>query len=365
MKPERLDGDRYEVGRRLGHGGMATVFLAEDTKLGRPVAIKLLADNLAHDDDFRDRFMREARLAAQLDHPNVVKVYDVSGEGDRPFIVMEHVDGGTLGDVIKSRRRPDHADALGYLIQASAGLGHAHDRRLVHRDVKPHNLLIRDSDGCVKVADFGIARAAEDTRLTRTGKIIGTDRYMAPEQLEGGDVTPATDVFSFGVVAGEVFGPDRDPALGAVIDRCLADDPEMRYRDANELRDALSEVEETGETVTRPLTRGRTRGPDTAQTAAIPVPPGARDRTAVRSRRRGGGARLLVALALVAGVVAGVLLIGSLLGGDDGDGGGDGGGGASTIPVVESPLRDEPAPQRDDPAEQAPALSDWIRANSE
>src|SRR5688572_27623924 len=156
MNPERLDGDRYEVGRRLGHGGMATVFLAEDTKLGRPVAIKLLADNLAHDDDFRERFMREARLAAQLDHPNVVKVYDVSGDGDRPFIVMEHVDGGTLGDVIKSRRRPDTADALAYLIQASDGLGHAHDRRLVHRDVKPHNLLIRDSDGCVKVADFGI-----------------------------------------------------------------------------------------------------------------------------------------------------------------------------------------------------------------
>jgi serine/threonine-protein kinase len=365
MQPERLDGDRYEVGRRLGHGGMATVYLAEDTKLGRPVAIKLLADNLAHDDDFRERFMREARLAAQLDHPNVVKVYDVSDDADRPFIVMEHVDGGTLGDVIKRRARLDPSEALRYLVQASDGLGHAHDRKLVHRDVKPHNLLIRESDGCVKVADFGIARAAEDTRLTHTGRVIGTDRYMAPEQLDGGDVTPATDVFSFGVVAGEVLGPDRDPAATAVIERCLSPDPRSRYRDANELREALSELADTADVVTRPATRTRAPAADDAPTAAIPAPSGSREPTAIHAARRGGRTRLLVGLALVAGIVAGALLIGSLLGGGGDDSDDGGGGGAATIPVVESPLRQEPAPRLEDPSQQAPALSDWIRANSE
>ena len=361
MSLESLENGRYELGDRLGHGGMATVFLAEDTKLGRPVAIKVLADNLAHDDDFRERFMREARLAAQLDHPNVVQVFDVSGAEDRPFIVMEHVGGGTLGDLIERRRDLDAEEALDVLIQGCRGLGHAHERKLVHRDVKPHNLLIRDSDGCVKVADFGIARAAEDTRLTRTGGVIGTERYMAPEQLQGGRISPATDVYSFGVVATEVLGPERGPLVGAVVDRCLSEDPRLRYRDANELCSALISLDEAdGGAVTVPIPGRPSGGDQTAPTAAIPVPPGASDPTAVRRARGAGGVRrALVILALVAVIAAGVLVAVSATGGDDGNGGGQ----TETLPVVEGPAQEAPA--LSDPAQQAPALSEWIRANSE
>ena len=357
MKPDRLDNDRYELGDRLGHGGMATVYLAEDTKLGRPVAIKLLADNLAHDDAFRERFMREARLAAQLDHPNVVKVYDVSGDADRPFIVMEHVDGGTLGDLIERRRRLDPEDGIRFLIEGCCGLGHAHERKLVHRDVKPHNFLIRSQDGCVKVADFGIARAAEDSHLTKTGHVIGTERYMAPEQLNGGRVTPASDVYALGVMATEILPADREPLLGTVVDRCLSEDPERRYRNANELRDALTALDTAGGGATTvPLAPRPSGGPDTAPTAAIPEPAGARAPTHVR-RTRGarGGRRLLAVVALVAAIAVAVLVAASI---DGGDGGGDG------DPVTVPPAPVEPAPQLNDPAQQAPALSDWIRENS-
>jgi hypothetical protein len=354
LNPEHLGNGRYEISQRLGHGGMATVYLAEDTKLGRPVAIKILADNLAHDDNFRERFMREARLAAQLDHPNVVQVYDVSGDEDRPFIVMEHVSGGTLGDLIERRGRVDPSERLRMLIQGCRGLGHAHQRKLVHRDVKPHNLLIREADGCVKVADFGIARAAEDTRLTKTGGVIGTERYMAPEQLEGRTVSPATDVYSLGVVASEVLGPERGPLVGAVVDRCLSEDPRRRYRDANELCDALVALEDGGDTTVPLAARTSTRR-STAVTAPIPAPAGARDATAVRRRSPDRG-RLLVALGLVAGIVAGGLLVSSIAGGDGG-----GSGGADATQTTVSP---KPAPQLEDPTEQAPALSKWIRENS-
>jgi serine/threonine-protein kinase len=356
LKPEHLDDGRYEISQRLGHGGMATVYLADDTKLGRPVAIKILADNLAHDDDFRERFMREARLAAQLDHPNVVQVFDVSGDEDRPFIVMEYVSGGTLGDLIERRGRVDPAERLSMLIQGCRGLGHAHQRRLVHRDVKPHNLLIREADGCVKVADFGIARAAEDTRLTKTGGVIGTERYMAPEQLEGRAVSPATDVYSLGVVASEVLGSERGPLVGAVVDRCLSEDPRRRYRDANELCDALVALEAGGDT-TVPLAARTSTRPPTAVTAPIPAPTGSLEPTAVRRMRRSpGGRRLLVGLGLIAGVVAAALLVSSATGGD--------GGGADGIDATPTTLQPGPAPELDDPTQQAPALSKWIRENS-
>ena len=170
---------------------MATVYRARDLKLDREVAIKLLADNFAGDDEVRKRFSREARLAARLDHPNVVQVFDVGEEEDRLFIVMEHVEGGTLEDRLNRRGRSlDRDEALRLLGQLCQGLGHAHAKKLVHRDIKPQNLLLRDSDDCLKITDFGIARAAEETtRLTRPGKVIGTDRYMAPEQLADGRIT--------------------------------------------------------------------------------------------------------------------------------------------------------------------------------
>ena len=244
-----LGAERYELTDRLGHGGMATVYSARDLKLDRDVAIKLLADNLAGDDEVRRRFSREARLAAKLDHPNIVQVFDVGEDDGRPFIVMEQVDGGTLGDRLNGRRRSiPRGEALHLLCQLCDGLGHAHAKKLVHRDIKPQNLLLRTSDGCLKITDFGIARAAEETtRLTQAGKVIGTERYMAPEQLADGRITPAADVYACGVVADEVLPQSRPPELREIVERCLREDPADRFTDARSLGEALATVDGDGE----------------------------------------------------------------------------------------------------------------------
>ena len=197
---------RYRLEGPLGHGGMASVHLARDTELDRLVAIKLLAENLVGDTAFRERFLREARLAARLSHPNVVSVYDAGETADgRPYIVMEHVDGITLADLSKERGPLPAEEAVGLAVQASQGLAHAHAAGLVHRDVKPQNLLLR-RDGTLKVADFGIARAAEATALTQAGTVLGTAAYLSPEQALGEEVTAAADVYSLGAVLYELLG---------------------------------------------------------------------------------------------------------------------------------------------------------------
>jgi serine/threonine-protein kinase len=201
MSETIVHGGRYRLDRPLGHGGMATVYLAQDEELHRPVAIKLLAENLAGDTAFRERFLREARLAARLSHPNVVSVYDAGeAEDGRPYIVMEYVPGRTFGEL--GRVSADEAAELA--AQACRGLAHAHAAGLVHRDVKPQNLLLRD-DGTVKVADFGIARAAETTALTQVGTVLGTAAYLSPEQALGEEVTAAADVYSLGAVLYELL----------------------------------------------------------------------------------------------------------------------------------------------------------------
>ena len=201
MSETIVQGGRYRLERPLGHGGMATVYLAHDEELHRPVAIKLLAEHLAGDAAFRKRFLREARLAARLSHPNVVSVYDAGeAEDGRPFIVMEHVPGTTLAEL--GQIAPEQAVELA--IQACHGLAHAHAAGLVHRDVKPQNLLLRE-DGTVKVADFGIARAAETTALTQVGTVLGTAAYLSPEQALGEEVTAAADVYSLGAVLYELL----------------------------------------------------------------------------------------------------------------------------------------------------------------
>ena len=193
--------ERYRLERPLGHGGMATVYLALDAELDRPVAVKVLAKNLAGDAALRQRFLREARLAARLSHPNVVSVYD-AGETEEglPYIVMEYVPGRTLAEL---GRMPSE-EAVGLVLQACRGLAHAHAAGLVHRDVKPQNLLLRE-DGTVKVADFGIARAAGTTVLTQVGTVLGTAAYLSPEQALGEEVTPAADVYSLGAVLYELL----------------------------------------------------------------------------------------------------------------------------------------------------------------
>jgi serine/threonine-protein kinase len=195
-----LAAGRYRIERELGRGGMATVYLAHDEELGRPVAVKLLPEQLADDSELRARFVREARLAGRLSHPNVVRVYDAGDAAGRPFIVMEYVSGGSLADA----GRVPAARVVELAVQACAGLQHAHDAGLVHRDVKPANLLVRD-DGVLKIADFGIARAAESTRHTQAGTLLGTAAYLAPEQIAGEDATPASDVYSLGAVLYELL----------------------------------------------------------------------------------------------------------------------------------------------------------------
>jgi serine/threonine protein kinase len=212
---------RYRLEQPLGHGGMATVYLAHDTELDRPVAVKLLAENLAGDAAFRERFLREARHSARLSHPNVVSVYD-TGEADdgRPYIVMEHVKGTTLAD-----RGPLPADeAVALAVQACHGLAHAHAAGLVHRDIKPQNLLLRE-DGMLKIADFGIARAAEATALTQAGTVLGTAAYLSPEQAAGEEVTSAADVYSLGAVVYELLTGRPPHELESLAD--LADPGEI------------------------------------------------------------------------------------------------------------------------------------------
>jgi len=355
MKPQ-LGNDRYELESRLGHGGMATVYSARDLKLDRQVAIKLLADNFAGDEEVRMRFSREARLAAKLDHPNVVQVFDVGEEDDRPYIVMEHVEGGTLADRLDGRRRAmPRGEALRLLGQLCEGLGHAHQKKLVHRDIKPQNLLLRESDGCLKITDFGIARAAEETtRLTRPGKVIGTDRYMAPEQLADGEITPAADVYACGVVADELLPGRREPELREIVDRCLREDPGQRFTDARSLRDALATVDGDGEagvvrrirSQTRPTRRMTATGP---ATSSWPAP------TARRHRVGTAKARIAAVTAVVALLVAGAFLAAT--------------SGDSNSPSSPQSSKSRPAPaasvpRSTDPAEQARELADFLRAQA-
>jgi len=189
-----LIAGRYELERELGRGGMAVVWLARDTELDRPVAVKILAEHLAGDPEFRDRFLREARIAGRLAHPNLVRVFDVGEDDGLPFIVMEYVEGRTLEGV---HVEAPEATRLG--LQLCAGLEQAHAAGVVHRDLKPGNLLLR-ADGTLKIADFGIARAVEETRMTQAGTVLGTLAYLAPEQAAGHEVTTAADIYSLGVV---------------------------------------------------------------------------------------------------------------------------------------------------------------------
>jgi serine/threonine protein kinase len=261
LTPETIAG-RYAVERPLGKGGMARVYLARDEALQRPVAVKVLAGDLA-DESFRRRFLREAQLAARLSHPNVVHVFDTGEVDAQPYIVMEYVPGETVADLLVPRGKLTPAEAVEIVAQACGGLQHAHDHGLVHRDVKPQNLLVRD-DGCVKIADLGIARADESTRLTQRGTVLGTAAYLSPEQAAGEEVTPAADVYSLGAVlyelltgrtpyqfsslaelahkqaTGEIVPPrDLEPGipdrLEAVVMRCLAREPRFRPNSAAEL----------------------------------------------------------------------------------------------------------------------------------
>jgi serine/threonine protein kinase len=357
----RLDGlDRYHVDEVLGSGGMAVVYRARDEELDRPVAVKLLADNLAADEAFRKRFLREARLAARVAHKNVVQVYDCGEAEGRPYIVMEYVEGETLAELLGREGSLPPAKAVGLALQVCSGLDHAHQAGLVHRDIKPQNLLIGD-EGTVKIVDFGIARPSHGTQLTETGSVLGTAAYLAPEQAAGEEVTPAADIYAVGVVLYEMLAgrtphtaesltqllvgkqeqpipalrelaPETPAPLEDVIMRCLARLPRYRPQSAGELAAALAAT--SAEVPTVPLGRSG----DTAELPTRVAPPPAQPRGWRPSRR-------LAALAIgAAGLVFAVTLL--AFGGDSSD---------------------APPPARVDrpsPAEQARELSDWLRENS-
>src|SRR5918911_2043797 len=198
---DELFADRYKLDRRLGVGGMATVQLAFDTRLERYVAVKLLAEHLAQDSSFVSRFRREALAAARLVHPNIVQVFDfgLDEATGQHFIVVELVDGPSCAQLLRDHGTLPLDEVLDAVGQACRGLEHAHRHGVVHRDVKPGNLL-RSSDGVVKLADFGIAKAAEQSSITQVGSVLGTAAYLAPEQSRGEEATPRSDLYSLGVV---------------------------------------------------------------------------------------------------------------------------------------------------------------------
>ena len=207
----------YRVDGELGRGGMAVVYAGWHERLERPVALKMLAEHLAGDPEFRGRFLREARIASSLHHPSLVRVYDITELDGLPTIVMERLPGDTLlGGKL----------TLAEAEQVADGLAYAHRQGVIHRDLKPANIL-RGADGGVKIADFGIARAVEETMVTQAGTVLGTLRYLAPEQAAGKPVGPKADVYSLGVVLDELL--DRKPRdVRAIIARSLDPDPNAR-----------------------------------------------------------------------------------------------------------------------------------------
>ena len=266
---DELFADRYRLERRLGAGGMSTVELAFDTRLERYVAVKLLAEHLAQDSNFVARFRREALSAARLVHPNVVQVFDfgLDDATERQFIVMEHVDGQSCAEILRDEGHLGVEDAVDILTQACRGLDYAHRNGVVHRDVKPGNLL-RSHDGVVKLADFGIAKAAEQSDITKVGSVVGTAAYLSPEQARGEPAGPASDLYALGVVSYQLLAgrlpyeaasltdlarqqdtgppqgldsinPEVPPALSAAIMRALEHAPEDRYESARDMEQAL------------------------------------------------------------------------------------------------------------------------------
>jgi len=262
---------RYRLEGRLGFGGMSTVHLAMDMRLERQVAVKLLAEHLAEDPAFVSRFQREAQAAAKLVHPNVVQVFD-SGRDERTgqyFIVMEYIEGQSCAEVLRDEGWVEVPEALSIIEQACDGLHYAHRHGVVHRDVKPGNLL-RAREGEVKLADFGIAKATEQSSITQVGSVLGTAAYLAPEQARGEEAGPSADLYALGVVAYQLISgrlpyeassltelalkqqreqPARldtlvaavSPQLADAVAKALALDPRERYATALEMRQGLSD----------------------------------------------------------------------------------------------------------------------------
>ncbi|HTR89406.1 MAG TPA: protein kinase [Solirubrobacteraceae bacterium] len=268
---QQLIAGRYRLEGRLGFGGMSTVHLAFDTRLERRVAVKLLAEHLADDPTFVSRFQREAQAAARLVHPNIVQIFDsgLDDQSGRHFIVMEYIEGSSCAEILRDDGWLEVDQAVAIVEQACAGLHYAHRHGVVHRDVKPGNLL-RSRDGEVKLADFGIAKATEQSSITQVGSVLGTAAYLAPEQARGEEAGPRADLYALGVVTYQLISgrlpyeatsltelalkqQQEEPALldtlvaavghelAEAVAVALALDPDERYQTAREMGRAISD----------------------------------------------------------------------------------------------------------------------------
>jgi serine/threonine-protein kinase len=327
VAPNRQLAGRYRLQEQIGAGGMATVWRADDSVLARPVAVKILHEHLSESGDLLERFRREAVAAARLAHPHLVRVYDAGTDEGCAFIVTELVPGRTLADVIRDGGAMEPAAAADVTMAVLSALECAHAAGIVHRDVKPGNILIAP-DGLVKVTDFGLAPAFDATDLETTGEMLGTVAYVAPEQVQGGDVTPATDVYAAGLVLYELLTgrrafrgetdlatalarlTTRPPApsamrpgiprgLDQVVERATALRPEQRYSSAASMRAAL---ERFGGSTDAPLMPA----PEPADHATPPsAAPG-------RGSLRGWMVLPVAVVLIAAAVIAGGLALGRL-----------------------------------------------------
>ena len=200
----QIIGGRYEIVKSIGEGGMANVYLANDKILDRKVAIKVLRGDLANDEKFIRRFQREAQSVANLSHPNIVEVYDVEEEEGQHYIVMEYIEGKTLKQLLQKRGSLTLSEVIDIMLQLTDGLAHAHDAYIIHRDIKPQNIMIQD-DGLVKITDFGIAMALNATQLTQTNSVMGSVHYLPPEQANGKSSTIKSDIYSLGILMYELI----------------------------------------------------------------------------------------------------------------------------------------------------------------
>jgi len=325
---------RYRLEAKLGSGGMSTVYLARDETLDRAVAVKVMHREMSEQPEQLERFRQEARAVAKLSHPNVVSVIDAGEDSGYPYIVFEYVEGETLKQRIARVGPLDTQEAIAYAIEIARGLTVAHARKMVHRDIKPQNILI-DSEGRAKLTDFGISRQLEQDGMTATGRVLGTTDYVAPEQAMGRGADPRSDIYSLGVVLYEMLVgqvpfhadsqvgvamkhvnedlPDvqkRRPELSAagalVVERATSKNPDNRYQQIGEMIDDLSTALEV-----EAARAGSTTGAATSVLDAVPPP-----RRKLSSRARWSWATIL-ALALVGGgaLLAVHLISGAKVGG--------------------------------------------------
>jgi serine/threonine-protein kinase len=319
---------RYRLDQQIGTGGMSTVYRAFDTVLERQVAVKLMHRDMAGHPDQLERFRREARAVAQLNHPHIVQVIDAGEDENMPYIVFEYVEGETLKDRVRRFGRLPVPEAIAYAIEIAWALGAAHSRQIVHRDVKPQNVLV-DEEGSAKVTDFGIARTLDQHGLTADGRVLGTTDYVSPEQALGHDVTGQSDLYSLGVVLYEMLTgdvpfhgenqvavamkhvreelpdlqyrrPEVSSALAAVLDRMTAKDLAVRYPSTHELMADLEDV-----FAVESARAGQTTGEATQVLRALPQP----KRSRLPLRMRTSMRAVVALLILVAAAVATILVL--------------------------------------------------------